>query len=192
MYRRVVAGSRIARARRRAMTWQIPVGSAGRRVADGAREVVLNGRANISTGSQGRGMGRIAATAMAATALLATGCGKDESYQNDPRPPSQIVLSATISEAEVSVSPKRFGAGPVSLIVSNQTGAAQQITFETTGGAGGFMQQTGPINPGDTATLKAEVPEGKATVRVQSRGIEPAVLTVGAARPSARDELLRP
>ena len=51
MYRRVAALSHIARAGRRAMTWQILVGSASRRVADGAREVVLSGRANISTGS---------------------------------------------------------------------------------------------------------------------------------------------
>ncbi len=130
-------------------------------------------------------------TAMAA-ALLAAGCGKDESYSNDKRPPSLIVLSAAIRADEVSVSPKRFGAGPVSLVIANQTGAAQQITFETTGGTGGFMQQTGPINPGDTATLRADVPKGKATVGVQGDGIAPAVLTVGAARAGAQDELLQP
>ena len=136
-------------------------------------------------------MRTIALTAMAATALVATGCGEDESYPDEERPPSLIVLSAAINADAVSVSPKRFGAGPVRLVISNQTDAAQEITFETTGG-GGFMLRTGPINPGDTATLKADVPKGKATVRVQRDGIEPAVLTVGAPRPSARDELLQP
>ncbi|CAA9483586.1 MAG: hypothetical protein AVDCRST_MAG53-914 [uncultured Solirubrobacteraceae bacterium] len=47
----MVAQSRIARARRRVMTWQILIGSASRRVADGAREMVWSGRANTSTGS---------------------------------------------------------------------------------------------------------------------------------------------
>ncbi len=137
-------------------------------------------------------MRRIAATAMAATALLAAGCGEDESYSNDKRPSARIVLTAAIGPDEVSVSPMAFGAGPVSLVITNQTGAAQQITFEATGGDGGFMQQTGPVNPGDTATLKAEVPRGKVTVRVQGDEIDPAVLTVGPARAGARDELLQP
>jgi len=129
---------------------------------------------------------------MAATALFAAGCGGERSYLNDERLPAQIILTATISPDEVSVSPERFGAGSVSLVIANQTAAAQQITFETTGGDGGFKQQTGPINPGDTATLKADVTEGEVTVRVQGDGIDPAVLTVGAARAGARDELLQP
>jgi hypothetical protein len=129
---------------------------------------------------------------MAATALLAAGCGGEESYSNDERPPAQIVLTAAIGPDAVSVSPMTFGAGPVSLVVVNQTGAAQRVTFEATGGDGGLMQRTGPIDPGDTATLKADVPKGKVTVRVQGDGIDPAVLTVGAARGGARDELLQP
>jgi len=137
-------------------------------------------------------MRRTAASASAAIALLVAGCGGDESYPDDERPPAQIVLTAAISPDEVSVSPTAFGAGPVSLVIANQTSAAQQITFETTGGDGGFMQQTGPINPGDTATLKADVPEGEVTVRVQGDRIDPAILTVRSARAGARDELLQP
>ena len=64
--------------------------------------------------------------------------------------------------------------------------------METAGGSAGFRQQTGPINPGDTATLKAEVGKGKVTVRVQGDGIAPADITVGKKRPSAQDELLQP
>ncbi len=138
-------------------------------------------------------MRRIAALATAAATLLATGCGEEKSYSNDPRPPSPIVLTATISKDEVSVSPKRFGAGPVSLVIANQTGAAQEITFESAGSEAGFTQQTGPINPGDTATLKADIKRsGKVTVKVQGNGIAPAVLAVGARRASAQNELLQP
>lgn len=137
-------------------------------------------------------MRRIAALGTAASALLAAGCGEQESYANRDRPPSPIVLTASINADEVSVSPVEFGAGPVSLVIANQTSAAQEITFETAGSEAGFTQQTGPINPGDTATLKAEVPRGKVTVKVQGNGIAPAELTVGPRRPTAQDELLQP
>ncbi len=136
-------------------------------------------------------MRRIAAIAAAATAVLAVGCGEKQSYSNDPRPPSTIMLTASINAEEVSVSPRRFGSGPVSLVIANLTSAAQEITFEASGD-GGFSQQTGPINPGDTAALDADVPPGRLTVKVQGDGIDPARITVGARRPSAQNELLEP
>lgn len=138
-------------------------------------------------------MRRIASLAAATAASLAVGCGEEESYSNEPRPPSPIILTAAISKNEVSVSPRAFGAGPVSLVITNLTSAAQEITFETAGGAAGFTQQTGPINPGDTATLKAQIDKpGKVTVKVQGDGIQPAELDVGPQRASAQDELLQP
>lgn len=138
-------------------------------------------------------MRSIASLAAATAMVAAAGCGEDQSYSNEPRPPSPIILTAAINPAKVSVSPTRFGAGPVSLVITNQTSAAQEITFETAGSAAGFMQQTGPINPGDTATLKAEIEKpGKVTVKVQGDGIQPAELDVGPRRPSAQDELLQP
>ena len=137
-------------------------------------------------------MRRIAAITTGAVALLVTGCGEEQSYSNDPRPPSPIVLTASINPNEVSVSPEAFGAGPVSLVITNQTSAAQEITFETAGSDAGFTQQTGPINPGDTATLKADVPRGEVTVKVQGDGIDPAQLRVARQRASAQDELLQP
>ncbi len=137
-------------------------------------------------------MRRIAAITTAAAMLLAASCGEEADYPNRTRPVSAIVLSASITSAAVSVYPNRFGAGPVSLVITNQTAAAQQITFKSAGRAKGFDQQTGPINPGDTATLKADVPRGRAVVKVLSDGIDPAQLTVGARRASAPDELLQP
>jgi len=117
---------------------------------------------------------------------------REESYSNDPRPPSAITRTASINADEVSVSPPRFGAGPISLVIANETSAAQGITFETSGGTAGFTQTTGPINPGDTATLKADVPPGRVIVKVHGNGIDPARLTVGPRRASAQSELLQP
>ncbi|HEX2086856.1 MAG TPA: hypothetical protein VHF89_14345, partial [Solirubrobacteraceae bacterium] len=97
---------------------------------------------------------------LGAVALIGSGCGEDDDYENKPRPPAPIVVSASISEDRVSVSPTEFGAGPITLIVTNQTENAQELTLETDeiGGEGpGITQETGPISPGDTASIKADL-----------------------------------
>jgi hypothetical protein len=122
-------------------------------------------------------------------------CGDEDDYANEQRPPSPIVVSAAVTDGRVSVSPKRFGAGPVNLIVTNQTDRAQEITLETDeigGSAPGIQQRTGPINPGDTASLKADLKRGTYKVGVDSQNIRAAALDVGDARPSAQNELLQP
>jgi hypothetical protein len=126
-----------------------------------------------------------------ATALVA-GCGSDTSYKNEPRPPSPIVVTASINQNAVAVSPKRFGAGPITLIVTNQTGASQQVTVEINNGQAGFKGRTGPINPRDTGQLKGNLGRGTYSVHVDGGGIRPARLTVGRERPSAQNDLLQP
>jgi hypothetical protein len=125
-----------------------------------------------------------------ALALGAAGCGSSGSYKNAPRPPAPIVITAAIVPHQVSVSPRRFGAGPITLIVTNETNASQQLTLAAT--SSGFNGQTGPINPGDTASLKADLAQGNYTVKVQRDGIRPAKLTVGRERASAQNQLLQP
>lgn len=123
------------------------------------------------------------------------GCGEEDDYANEPRPPSPITVTASISENRISVSPRSFGAGPVTLIVANQTQRAQEITLETQeigGSAPGIRQRSGPINPGDTASLKANLRQGTYSVTVQGGATQPASLRVGGQRPSAQDELLQP
>jgi hypothetical protein len=137
---------------------------------------------------------RFAAVALGAVALAA-GCGEEDDYENKDRPPAPIVVSASISGERVSVSPRRFGAGPVTLIVTNQTESAQELTLETDeiGGSGpGIEQETGPISPGDTASLKADLRQGTYRVAVNGRGIAEAALDVGEPRETAQDQLLQP
>jgi hypothetical protein len=126
-------------------------------------------------------------------AVAVAGCGSNDDYKNNPRPPAPIVLTASISDQKINVSPARFGAGPVSLIITNLTRKPQQVTFRSdAGGKGGFEQSTGPINPGDAATVKADVPQGSATVKVGAQRIKAAVVKVGPQRKSSQNELLLP
>ncbi len=135
-----------------------------------------------------------------AAVLLGTvalsGCGgDDDDYENRERPPAPIVVAAYINEERVSVSPRRFGAGPVTLIVTNQTEAAQELTLETDeigGDAPGLEDETGPINPGATASLKADLRKGTYRIAVNGRGIEEAAVDVGEPRESAQNQLLQP
>lgn len=127
-----------------------------------------------------------------ALVTAAAGCGSEVEYANTPRPASPIVVTASISRDSVSVSPGRFGAGPISVIVTNQTGAAQQVTLETDGDQPGVRRQTPPIDPRDTASLKADVEPGRYTLHVGGNAIAAASLRVGAPRPSAQDDVLQP
>ena len=136
-------------------------------------------------------------TPLAVAAVLALGgCGGSSAdYKNDPRPPATIVITGYISDQRVSVSPRSFGAGPISLIVTNQTGTSQRVTLESAGPAGsgpGIRQVTAPISPQDTATLKVDVKPGRYSVHVAGDAIRAAGLRVGRERESAQNDLLQP
>ena len=134
-----------------------------------------------------------AATAVAFTlALAAAGCGEDDDFANQPRPPSPIVVSAAVTESGVSVSPDEFGAGAVNLIVTNQTDGSHEVTLASRGGGESLQQGTGPINPGDTASVKVDLEPGTYRVSAGSGSIEPATVEVGPPRESAQDRLLEP
>jgi hypothetical protein len=129
---------------------------------------------------------------LAVAATMVAGCGGGTDYKNEPRPAAPIVVTASISKSAVSVSPRTFGAGPITLIVTNQTGASQQLTVEINSGQAGFKGRTGPINPRDTGQLKADLGQGTYSVHVDGNSIKGASLKVGQKRPSAQNDLLQP
>ena len=135
------------------------------------------------------------ALCVATLALLAAACGSESDYANDPRPPSPINVTVAITDQRVAVSPDRFGAGPVILIIANQSSEEREVTLRTDEVAGnrpGIRQKTSPINARGTAELKVDVTEGTYSLSVDSEDIESARLTVGEERASAQNELLQP
>ena len=133
--------------------------------------------------------------ACALAALALAGCGGDDEYTNAPRPPAPISVTAAITEKKLAVSPRRFGAGPIVLIVSNQTDDARSVTLETDEIAGsrpGVRQTTSPINPASTATLKLDVRQGTYRLSADGGRAGAASIRVGEPRPSAQHRLLLP
>jgi hypothetical protein len=126
-------------------------------------------------------------------ALVASGCGDDDNFKNDPRPPAPLQLSGVITDAEVSVQPREVGAGPIVLIVSNQTEQSHTVTL--TGPSG--SEEVGPINPLDTGRIQHNLRQGTYEIKAGSdqaveREIGAARLTVGPPRPSSSNDVLLP
>ena len=133
---------------------------------------------------------RAALLAMLAVLLLAvSGCGGGDEARSQERPPVPINVSVLIGQDKITASPAEFGAGPVTLLIANQSGAAQTLTVD-----GPRLTRTaGPIPPGDTATVKVTLGTGEFTVSPEeSANLDPATLTVGPPRDSAQNELLLP
>ena len=130
-------------------------------------------------------------TTVVAVSALA-GCGQQKYHDRNPRPPAPITITAYISPSRVSVSPASFGAGPITVLVTNHSTSSQEVTFETGGSGSSVTQTTGPINPGDTGEIKLFVREGEYRLRASSGSISPATVMVGGERPSAQNEVLQP
>ena len=138
-----------------------------------------------------------ASAALAAAAAIAcgvAGCGGSDDYANKPRPASPINVTAAISTKKVSISPQTFGAGPIVMIVSNQTKAAQTVTIQTEelGGEEAGLRKSTEIGPNGTATMQLDVRKGSYAVSTRGSAIAPANVEVGGPRRSAQDELLEP
>ena len=137
---------------------------------------------------------RIAAAAITA-ALLATACGDTEPRSNLDRPAAPVTLTAAVHDDVIQVSPAATGAGPIVLLVSNQTDKPQRITFETDelgGRTGGNTVSTPVIEPQGTGRLSIDARTGRYAVRVQDRTIRGAHVKVGRPRESSQNDLLLP
>jgi hypothetical protein len=138
---------------------------------------------------------RVRPTLVLAAAVLLAGCGGDDTadYQNKPRPPAPINVTAAIDNERVRVSPGSFGSGPVVFLISNQSTSPQTVTFETDEiGSRGIRRSTSEIGARSTGQLKVDPPEGTYRLSASSSSIRPAAIEVGARRRSAQDELLQP
>ncbi len=126
---------------------------------------------------------------------MLTACGESEDYANEPRPPSTLGISGSILPDRLSMSPKRFGAGPVTITIANLTEQTHKVTVETDqlgSEASGIRQTTSSINPQGTAKLTLNLTKGSYTASVSEGGIQAARLKVGGERESSQDELRQP
>ena len=123
-------------------------------------------------------------------AALVAGCGESH-HAIGTRPPEPITVTALIDGSRVKASPASFGAGPVVVLVSNQSGRAQRMTFESAGSGPGIRSSTAVPLDG-TAQLQVSPKRGSYQLSVRDQGIHPASIKVGDKRRSAQNTLLRP
>jgi hypothetical protein len=137
----------------------------------------------------------LAALVLTGTAGVAA-CGGSEPRKNVNRPPTPVTLTGAIHPRRVQISPARVGAGPVTLIISNQTRRIQTVTMETNNPAGantiGHTVSTPPIRPQATGRLTINARRGDYMVHVGDRTIAVAHVTVGKRRESSQNDLLLP
>jgi hypothetical protein len=130
-------------------------------------------------------------------AAVAAGCGSGKAdYANTDRPPAPISISIALTGERVAVAPDHVGAGPVLLLVANESGRSRDVTLEglRSGGRPCVVDDasTGPIAPQGAARISLAVVEGTCAVGVADGTLAPARLTVGPERPSAQQDLLQP
>ena len=77
------------------------------------------------------------------------------------------------------------------LVVANETDTSQQLTISRPA-PNPLDLQTGPINPGDNATLQVDLYEGTYVARTGNRDIAAAQIVVGASRPSSQNAVQLP
>jgi hypothetical protein len=133
--------------------------------------------------------------ALALGAVVAAGCGSGKDYANRDRPASPIVVTASITPERALVSPREFGAGAIVLVIANETGTSHRVTLHTEeigNSTPALRQETAPINPHDTASLKVDLHPGTYVLEVDGGSTRPARIEVGPPRPSAQDKLLQP
>jgi hypothetical protein len=133
--------------------------------------------------------------ALVVLAGLCAGCGGSASYANADRPPAPISISIAVTGQRVAVSPDRIGAGPVQLLIANESGRSQDVTLTAARSGRSCVvdgASSGPINPQDAARISLAVREGTCSVSVADAAIAPAKLAVGPQRASAQQDLLQP
>ena len=145
----------------------------------------------MSTRGVGRAPGRtrhaLCAALAVSAALVLGACGSSD-FANDPRPAAPIVVTARVDPGQVQVSPDRFGAGMVRFTIANLSESPVRFTL-----SGPKDAATPPIQPGDPANLKLNLPQGSYEATAgQQVNAQSATVEVGPERPSSDSQLLQP
>jgi hypothetical protein len=130
-----------------------------------------------------------------ALGLLVAACGGSDERTNRLRPAPLVTMTAAIHDDVVQVSPRVVGAGQIVLVVSNQSGRAQRVTFETDelGGPAGGRRASSPVIPASgTGRLTINARQGVYSVHVADEAVRAARVRVGPPRRSGQDDLLLP
>jgi hypothetical protein len=138
-------------------------------------------------------------TALATAALAAAacaGCGSEDEYANADRPPAPVAISIAIVGERIAVSPDGVGAGPVVLLIANESRRSRDVVLDAPRRGGRSCvaddASSGPINPEDNARISLAVIEGTCEIGVADGTVAPARLTVGPERETAQQDLLQP
>ena len=126
---------------------------------------------------------------------MIAGCGGSDDRENELRPPVPVVMTAAIQDDVVRVSPRSVGAGPITLVVANQTDEPQTVSFETdevAGERGGNRASSPRIAPKGTGRLTIDTREGTYAVRASDDAIRAARIEIGPERESGQDRVLLP
>lgn len=132
---------------------------------------------------------RLALLLVAGGALsLGAGCGGRDDFENEPRQPAPIEITASIKDRKVEVSPSEIGAGVATFTITNLSADPAEFTI-----SGPTDDASYEIPPGATGNLKTTLAEGTYEVTAgEDAGPRSDQLEVGPERPSAQNELLLP
>lgn len=143
----------------------------------------------MSTGGRIR-IGALASGVAVAAGLVA-GCGGGSNFADKPRPPAPLFLNGVITSSGVNVSPNRVGAGPVVILVSNQTNVPRTLELD-----GAHIQpiESASIAPTNTGQIQTTLDPGIYTIKAGSikavtRELAPAHLVIGKPRPDSNDQV---
>lgn len=117
-----------------------------------------------------------------------SGCGEDD-FENEPRPPSPVELTAAIDAKSVSIAPSDPSAGLVVITISNQTEETTRLVLD---GPGDEDPASGSIPPRGTGSIKAALEEGEYQAMADNEAIKAAPITVGPPGESSQNDLLLP
>jgi hypothetical protein len=139
--------------------------------------------------AQNLGGSRVVAAGIGLALIVGvSGCGEDD-FENDPRPPSPVELTAAIDKKAVSIAPSDPAAGLVVITISNQTDEATQLVLD---GPGEDDPISGDIEPLGTGSIKTALVEGEYRAYAGDETIAPAPFTVGPPGESSQNDLLLP